>query len=1148
MLSYPKSRGFLVRMLLLISVVFAPMIPVWSSVSAQGSSAPIRVVRSLPTSEYGVSAPKGLAFSVSANTFFVLDGSSSIALITMGEDNAGTRNLPDMQDDSLNAAFDKKSDSLFMFKRGNSELVKSKLDGNGLPNASATPTKYAVKALNIKDPQGIAFDADNGRLFILDAGNSRIVSVVPHPTLGYDGDEAIRSNKVGRISLKKLGTGLFRGVAYNPGNGHLYVSEPAQKKLYELTQNGDVVSTFDLASLGINHPSAMTFAPSVDNTDDPNIYDLFVLDEGETGQAAKSGVFAKPVSAQQTASADSQIVELSLVAPMTLPPGTNLLPTTLVQVIDTSNVQWNPSAPDASGIDYWPPTGQLLISDSEVDEMPPYFTGDNVFFATTAGSLVSTCSTTNISRTGFSNEPTGVGIDRNNNRIYFSDDDADKIFEVSLGPDNTYCTSDDVVTSVHVSPLYNIIDAEDIAYGNNSVFIAGGDDAEVYRIPLGPNGVLGGGDDGAMTHFDTASLGFGVLEGIGYNWDNGTLLLASPLSSDAYIGEVTITGTLISAHDLSYLPIDHREDVTYAPGSQNPAINTFYVTDRAVDNDINPNENDGKIWEVSLPASPPSSNPLYLSLTSSGAVVGETFADEDIMKFDGVTWSQFFDGSDVGVSTSDLFAFSIVDSDTILMSFNTVLTLNGISVTPRDVVSFEATSLGSVTSGTFSMYLNGIDVGLDVTAENIDSVSLLPDGRVLISTTGSPSVPGVSGKDEDILAFTPTSLGDVTSGSWAMYFDGSDVGLATTSGEDIDALDVTSNGNIYLSALGDFAVTGVSGFDEDVFICMPSSIGSVTACNYSPSLYFDGSTWGLDANDVDAFDILESGTSPTATPTNTPTITNTPTKTSTPTSTFTPTNTNTPGPSATPTNTPTITNTPTNTSTPTSTFTPTNTPTQGPSPTPTATNTPSSDLIFADGFESGGFSAWTSVITGAGDLSVTASAALVGSNGMQAVLNDTTAMYTVNDTPNAEPRYRARFYFDPNSIAMTDGSAHYIFIGYDATAVFNMDFRFFGGSYQIRLRQQNDSQATQSTAWVTISDAPHFIEMEWWAATAAGANNGGATLWMDGVQTDTLSGLDNDTRRIERVQFGAVSGIDAGTLGTYYLDAFESRRLTYIGP
>ena len=34
-----------------------------------------------------------------------------------------------------------------------------------------------------------------------------------------------------------------------------------------------------------------------------------------------------------------------------------------------------------------------------------------------------------------------------------------------------------------------------------------------------------------------------------------------------------------------------------------------------------------------------------------------------------------------------------------------------------------------------------------------------------------------------MLAFTPTSLGDVTSGAWAIYFDGSDVGLGEASGE-----------------------------------------------------------------------------------------------------------------------------------------------------------------------------------------------------------------------------------------------------------------------------------------------------------------------------------------------------------------------------
>ena len=350
---------------------------------------------------------------------------------------------------------------------------------------------------------------------------------------------------------------------------------------------------------------------------------------------------------------------------------------------------------------------------------------------------------------------------------------------------------------------------------------------------------------------------------------------------------------------------------------------------------------------------PYSYNPLYISLTGNQTIGGVSFADEDILRFDGQTWSLFFDGSDVGVGSPDLFAFSILDSDTILMSFSANVTVNGIAATPQDVLRFDATSLGSTTSGTWSLYFDGSDVGFDTTAENIDSLTLLPDGRLLFSTTGSPLVPGLTGiLDEDILAFSPVTLGNTTSGSWSWYFDGSDVGLSNASSEDIDGLDVTSNSNIYLSTMGDFAVTGISGADEDVFVCVPSSLGSTTVCSYSPTLYFDGSTWGLAANDVDAFNFLPLGPVATATlsntPTNTPIVTSTPTRTNTPPATPTRTNTpvgtstQTPSPTATFTRTATSTLGPVLTNTPTPSFTPTNisTATKTPTPTSTATSTP----------------------------------------------------------------------------------------------------------------------------------------------------------------------------------------------------------------
>src|SRR5688572_19045570 len=574
---YKKTSSL--RLMLFIGLLLGSVIPVHSWVSAQTGSAPIWVVRSLSMREYGVNDPKGLAFSSEENTFFVLDGSSNVTLVTMDEDPAGMRVIPNVQDEPLNAAFDKKSGSLFVFNRGNSELVKIQANDKGLPDAAAH-ARSDVKALNLGNPQGVAFDSASGRLFILDADTSQIISVAGHPTLGFDADEAIRANKVRHISLVNLGAGTFRGLAYHPGNGHLYVSEPGQKKLYEVTQDGELVSTFDLAALGINDPSSMTFAPSVDNTDDPNIYDLFVLDAGQT---AESG---------------SQIVELSLVAPAALPAGTTLLPASLVRTIDTSKAAWNPSSPDPAGVDYWPLTNRLLIADSEVDEMPDYFQqGKNVFLSTTAGALTGTCTTI-----AFTGEPTGVAINPNNNHIFFSTDFNDRIFEVSLGPDGAYCTSDDIVTTTEVGSLYRIADAEDVAYGNNTLFISGGGSAEVYIVPLGPNGILGGGDDGAMTHFDTASLGFSDLEAIGYNPDSGTLFIASSKPTERYLGEVTTSGTLLRAFDLSFMGSagNIRSDVTYAPGSQNPATKNIYIASRGIDNDDNRNENDGKVWEVQI--------------------------------------------------------------------------------------------------------------------------------------------------------------------------------------------------------------------------------------------------------------------------------------------------------------------------------------------------------------------------------------------------------------------------------------------------------------------------------------------------------------------------------------------------------------------
>ena len=95
---------------------------------------------------------------------------------------------------------------------------------------------------------------------------------------------------------------------------------------------------------------------------------------------------------------------------------------------------------------------------------------------------------------------------------------------------------------------------------------------------------------------------------------------------------------------------------------------------------------------------------------------------------------------------------------------------------------------------------------------------------------------GRLGRRRGFARLHPATLGATTSGSFSLYFDGSDVGLSTSSGEDIDAAAVDAAGRIYLSTLGSFAVNGASGEDEDVFVFTPATLGTTTAGTFDPLL------------------------------------------------------------------------------------------------------------------------------------------------------------------------------------------------------------------------------------------------------------------------------------------------------------------------
>jgi RHS repeat-associated protein len=178
-------------------------------------------------------------------------------------------------------------------------------------------------------------------------------------------------------------------------------------------------------------------------------------------------------------------------------------------------------------------------------------------------------------------------------------------------------------------------------------------------------------------------------------------------------------------------------------------------------------------------------------------------------------------------------------------------------------------------------------------------------------------------------------------------------------------------------------------------------------------------------------------------------------------------------------------------------------------------------------------------------LTVTTSAALAGTYGMQALINSTSARYVQDTIPYTETHYRARFYFDPNSSTMANNNAYYLFYGYtgSSTVVLRVEFGFTtAGGYRVRINALNNASTWTNSAWVNVTDAAHYFELDWQSGTS-----GRVDWWIDGVAQTAVTGFDNSARRIDQVRLGTVAGLDSGTTGTVYFDAFESRRQTAIG-
>lgn len=328
---------------------------------------------------------------------------------------------------------------------------------------------------------------------------------------------------------------------------------------------------------------------------------------------------------------------------------------TLVRATPTS--VWLPGSPDPSGVAWMPGTDQLVVVDSEVEEVTGAgWNNVNVWFAqrdgtaTSTGTLWGTSAAQFAGSPGFSKEPTGVAFDPDGNRLFVSDDSALKIFVITPGPDTAFANADDVVSAIDLVPL-GVVDPEDPTYDpvTGSLFFLEGTGSEVYRVdPV--DGTFGNGDD-VVTQFDVGYLGPIDFEGLARDPYKGTLYVGARTTKQIF--EVNLDGSLVRTIDASGIAeLGFISGLEVAPSSTREGHTNLWIVDRRVDNAYDAAENDGMLFEVSAPdvgPPPPNAAPTVdagadqtISLPAGTATLAGTATDDGV-PIGGTlttTWSQ----------------------------------------------------------------------------------------------------------------------------------------------------------------------------------------------------------------------------------------------------------------------------------------------------------------------------------------------------------------------------------------------------------------------------------------------------------------------------------------------------------------------------
>ena len=260
----------------------------WLASPASAEVVQPALVQTIDTSAYSPSSPdpSGIAYMPAQDRFLISDSEVdetpqyqgfNLYTATRTGSGFGSGNLaPTINREPSGIAFNPADGSAYTTNDDKDRITRIVPGPDGAHGtADDTISHFSTSAFGSTDPEGVEYDPTTGRLAICDGAGREIYLVNPVNGTFGDGNDIVT-----HFDLARYGLSDCEGLGLDPGRNVLLVVDWTTDAIYELSMNGDLLRTLDLAAIPTSRQlvAGVTMAPSSDPTDSPSAMNYWIVD------------------------------------------------------------------------------------------------------------------------------------------------------------------------------------------------------------------------------------------------------------------------------------------------------------------------------------------------------------------------------------------------------------------------------------------------------------------------------------------------------------------------------------------------------------------------------------------------------------------------------------------------------------------------------------------------------------------------------------------------------------------------------------------------------------------------------------------------------------------------------------------------------